>query len=122
MRDATRREWARQEALPQVTRWIKEKEYRKAFGLAREAERFIPDDPVLLGLWNEMSNTISVDTDPPEADVFYRENAPGTEWRLLGQTPITENRLPLGGFRLRMSEKRFRASRDALLALLHPGE
>ena len=106
-RDATRREWARQEALPQVTQWIEEKEYRKAFGLAREAERFIPDDPVLLGLWNEMSNTISVDTDPPEADVFYRENAPGTEWRLLGQTPITENRLPLGGFRLRIVKKGF---------------
>ena len=107
MRDATRREWARQEALPQVTRWIQEKEYGKAFGLAREAERFIPDDPVLLGLWKEVSNTISVDTDPPQADVFYRENAPGTEWRLLGQTPITQHRLPLGGFRLRIVKEGF---------------
>ena len=39
-----------------------------------------------------MSDSISVSTDPPEADVFYRENAPDTEWRLLADgrpSPIT---------------------------------
>ena len=107
MRDATRREWARQEALPQVSQWIEKEEYSKAFALAREAERLIPDDPVLLGLWDKMSDSISVETDPPEADVFYRENAPDTEWRLLGQTPITKHRLPLGGFRLRIVKEGF---------------
>ena len=123
MRDATRREWARQEALPQVTQWIEEKEYGKAFALAREAERFIPDDPVLLGLWDEMSDTISVETDPPEADVLYRENAPDTEWRLLGQTPITDHRLPLGGFRLRILKEGFEP-REMLSSISYtqPGE
>ena len=90
-----------------MTQWIEKEEYSKAFALAREAERFIPDDPVLLGLWDKMSDSISVETDPPEADVFYRENAPDTEWRLLGQTPITNHRLPLGGFRLRIVKEGF---------------
>jgi dienelactone hydrolase len=116
MRDATRREWARQEALPQVTQWIEKEEYSKAFALAREAERFIPDDPVLLGLWDKMSDAISVETDPPEADVLYRENAPDTEWRPLGQTPITDHRLPLGGFRLRILKEGFEP-REMLSAL-----
>ena len=107
MRDATRREWARREALPQVSQWIEKEEYSKAFALAREAERFIPDDPVLLGLWDKMSDAISVETDPPEADVLYRENAPDTEWRLPRtdahhRSPPPPGRLPTadpqGGF------------------------
>ena len=121
MRDATRREWARQEALPQVSQLIEKEEYSKAFALAREAERFIPDDPVLLGLWDKMSDSISVETDPPGADVFYRENAPDTEWRLLGQTPITDHRLPLGGFRLRIVKEGFEPREMLSSTLLHPG-
>ena len=123
MRDATRREWARQEALPLVSQWIEKEEYSKAFALAREAERFIPDDPVLLGLWDKMSDAISVETDPPEADVLYRENAPDTEWRLLGRTPITDHRLPLGGFRLRILKEGFEP-REMLSSISYtrPGE
>ena len=122
-RDATRREWARQEAIPQVSQWIEKEEYSKAFALAREAERFIPDDPVLLGLWDKMSDAISVETDPPGADVLYRENAPRTEWRLLGQTPITKHRLPLGGFRLRIVKEGFEP-REMLSSISYtqPGE
>ncbi len=123
MRSAARREWARQEALPQVMQWIEEREYSMALSLADEAASFIPDDAVLLGLWDEMSDTISVETDPPEADVFYRENASETQWRLLGQTPITDHRLPLGGFRLRIEKEGFEP-REMLSALSYarPGE
>jgi dienelactone hydrolase len=123
MRDATRRAWARQEALPQVSQWIEKEEYGKAFALAREAERFIPDDPVLLGLWDKMSDAISVETDPPQADVLYRENAPDTEWRLLGRTPISHHRLPLGGFRLRIVKEGFEP-REMLSSISYtePGE
>ena len=121
MRDATRREW-RAEALPQVSQWIEKEEYSKAFALAREAERFIPDDPVLLGLWDKMSDAISVETDPPEADVLYQENAPDTEWRLLGRTPITDHRLPLGGFRLRILKEGFEPREMLSSTYTQPGE
>ena len=104
---SAREHWARQEALPEVMRWIEEEEYRRAFELAREVEGIIPDDPVLLGSWDQMSNTVTFETVPAGADVFYRENTPEAEWRLLGQTPIDDRRLPLGGFRLRIEKEGF---------------
>ncbi len=107
---------ARQEALPEVMRWIAEEDYGRALALAREVERVIPDDAVLLGLWDQMSNSIAVDTDPPGADVFYRENVPDAEWLLLGQSPIVDRRLPLGGYRLRLEKEGFE-SREMLSAL-----
>jgi len=99
--------WARQEALPEVMLFIEQEEYVHALGLAREVEDIIPDDPLLLSLWNQMSNTITLETVPAGADVFYRENAPEAEWRLLGASPIDARRLPLGGFRLRIEKKDF---------------
>ena len=104
---SARENWARQEALPEVMRFIEEEEYGRAFGLAREVEDVIPDDPVLLGLWNRMSNTVTFETVPPGADVFYRENIPEAEWRLLGSSPIDDRRLPLGSFRLRIEKEGF---------------
>ena len=116
-----REHWARQEALPEVTRWIEEEQYGRALELAREVDGVIPDDPVLLGLWARMSNPVTVETDPPGADVFYRENAPEAEWRLLGQSPIDDRRLPLGGFRLRIEKEGFEP-REILSALSYAQE
>lgn len=48
------RQWARQEALPEVVRLIEEEEYATAFELARDVERVIPDDPMLAGVWSEL--------------------------------------------------------------------
>lgn len=117
---SSERRWARQEVLPEVVRLIAADEYAAAFALAREAERVVPDDPMLQGLWNEMSNTVSVETDPPGAQVFYRPNsAAETEWLSLGPSPITDRRLPLGGFRLRVEKEGFEP-REVLSALSYP--
>ena len=112
---------ARQEALPEVMLFIEQEEYGRAFELAREVEGVIPDDPLLLSLWNQMSNTVTFETVPPGADVFYRENAPEAEWRLLGQSPIDDRRLPLGGFRLRIEKEGFEP-REILSALSYAHE
>ncbi|MCZ6506463.1 MAG: protein kinase [Acidobacteria bacterium] len=115
-----RQEWARQEALPEVARLIEAEEYVAAFDLARTAERVIPDDPVLAGLWGEMSNTIAVDTEPPGAEVSYRVNAAvDAEYVVLGTSPISDHRLPLGGFRLRITKEGYEP-REVLSALSYP--
>ena len=120
-RRTARENWAHQEALPEVMRFIEEEQYGRAFGLAREVEGVIPDDPLLLGLWNQMSNTVTFETVPTGADVFYRENAPESEWRLLGTSPIDDRRLPLGGFRLRIEKEGFEP-REILSALSYAHE
>ena len=113
-------EWARQEALPQVIRHIEAREYADAFGLATRAEAVIPGDVVLRGLWNEMSNRISIETDPSGADVSLRANRGGdAEWRRVGQSPISAYRLPLAAYRVRVQKKGFE-SRELLLALSYP--
>ncbi len=114
---ASRQKWARQEALPEVVRLIEEEEYAAALELAREVEGVIPDDPMLAGLWDEMSNTVSVETDPPGAEIFYRDNAAlEAEWILLGSSPIIDSRLPRGGLRIRVEKEGFER-REILTAL-----
>ena len=114
---AGRLKWARQEALPEVVRLIEEEEYAAALELAGEVGGVIPNDPMLAGLWDEMSNTVSVETDPPGAEVFYRDNAaPEAVWNLLGSSPIVDSRLPLGDFRIRVEKKGFE-TREILTAL-----
>ena len=113
-------DWARQEALPQVIRHIEAREYADAFALASDAEAVIPDDVVLRGLWSEMSNRISIETDPSGADVFLRANASGhPEWQRIGASPIANRRLPLGAFRLRVEKNGFE-TRELLLSLSYP--
>ncbi|GAG19430.1 unnamed protein product, partial [marine sediment metagenome] len=65
--------WARETAIPQIMGLIAEENYLKAFTIARRAERLIPSDLVLGGLWKQMSNEISIRTEPPGARVAYKD-------------------------------------------------
>ena len=44
--------WARFEAIPQIIALVEKDAFRSAYELAEEAERHIPDDPVLVDLWS----------------------------------------------------------------------
>ena len=110
-------DWARQEALPQVIRHIEARVSRGRVCAGLVAEAVIPDDVVLRGLWSEMSNRISIETDPSGADVFLRANASGRpEWQPVGESPIANRRLPLGAFRVRVEKNGFE-TRELLLSL-----
>ena len=56
--------WAREEAVPEIMRFIEEDDYLAAFELAEEAERHIPEDPILADLWPQMSAMGSLDAEP----------------------------------------------------------
>ena len=81
--------WAREEALPEILRLTEEEDFSAAFELAREAERFIPDDALLVGVWPRVSRTVTVETDPAAADVYYRALGDDRTWVHAGQTPLT---------------------------------
>ena len=98
--------WARNEAVPQIARLVDEQQYIAAFNLAQEAEQFIPDEPALAALWPKVSRDISVETDPPGADVYVRDYADtDAEWQHLGQSPVEGVRIPLRYSRWRVTKE-----------------
>ncbi len=92
--------WARLTAIPEITKLIVDEKYADAFDLARRAELIIPKDPVLAGLWPQMSTEVAIETDPAGAGVLYKDyrDANGA-WRELGESPIRGRRVPAGFFR-----------------------
>ncbi len=101
--------WAREQALPEIARLIKEDNYSAAFALAQQAQPFLSNDPVFSQLWPEMSKVVSINTTPPGADVYGKEyKAVDSEWLYLGKTPLKDLRLPLSVFRWKVRLAGFR--------------
>jgi serine/threonine protein kinase len=76
-----------------------------AFQVARDAERYLPaDDPLLNGLWEELTSPLTLATQPSGASVFIRDwSDPRGEWVSLGETPLIEGRVPNGPVRWRFT-------------------
>ncbi len=92
--------WAREEAIPEMMRLIDHEDYTSAFELATEAQKYIPDDPLLKKQWPLLSRTFSIISDPNGAEVFYKQyDNPDGEWIAFGQTPRDSIRFPRGFFR-----------------------
>jgi tRNA A-37 threonylcarbamoyl transferase component Bud32/predicted esterase len=94
--------WARAEAVPRIAELLGEIRYAEALTLAQEAQRIIPDDPMLAELIEGATVEVDVTTDPPGAEVFYRpyldSEAP---WVSVGVSPIEGVRMPWGHVRIR---------------------
>ena len=100
--------WAREEAIPEVLQLVEMDDYASAFQLAEEAERYVPDDPILSGLWPQLSRVRSIDTVPTGADIYFKHyEHPDDDWTHLGKTPLQNVRLPLGLLRVRIEKSGF---------------
>jgi hypothetical protein len=63
--------------------------------MALQAEKYLPNDPTLAKLWPAIATTMSIDTEPAGAEVFWKDyDAPTENWRLAGVTPIEGVRVP----------------------------
>ena len=103
---AAQRRWARAEAIPEIISLIDEANFAAAFALARKAEQYIPNLPLLTDIWPRMSGDLSIVTDPPGTDVFFKATSEvGSDWEHLGQSPIEEVRFPLGVFRWKVQKE-----------------
>jgi dienelactone hydrolase len=101
-------EWARVEALPQITHLIDQDDYFAAFALARQAERYISKDPVLIDLWPRICRNCSITTTPPGAEIFFGEYlAIHTGWKRLGRSPLESIRVPFGTYRWKVRKNGF---------------
>lgn len=75
----------------------------RAYCLATEARRSIPDDPRLATLWRALTRTIAITTEPPDADVSISSYS-GTEPIHLGRSPLPDARIPMGFLRWRVEK------------------
>ncbi len=78
----------------------------KAFDLATDAEKYIPNDSALIKLWPIVSATVSVETAPAGAEVFWKDYVtPAAPWRSAGITPLKNIRFPRSFLRMEIRKK-----------------
>ncbi|HEY3122909.1 MAG TPA: serine/threonine-protein kinase [Thermoanaerobaculia bacterium] len=111
----SRARWARDVALPELARQVEKEDFFAAYRLARQAQRYLPDNREFQQLWRRLSFPCSVRTTPPGADVFIKDYmAADATWEFFGKSPIEGSRIPDGNLRwkdreggLRPDGKRF---------------
>jgi formylglycine-generating enzyme required for sulfatase activity/dienelactone hydrolase len=100
-----RARWAREEAVPEVTRLLQGDDYQRALDLARQADRYLPHDPVLAGLLTRASAPPPFSSVKPDGARVYAKpyaDAKG-EWRLIGTAPLAgTTHLARGAYRWRI--------------------
>lgn len=100
---AAERRWLEYEALPEIRHQL-ETDVVAAWRLTHRARQRFPKDPRLEQLWLDLTLPVDVSSDPAGATIAvgdYRN--PSAERLVLGQTPLTQQRLPLGMMRLHVS-------------------
>ncbi|MHC4117727.1 MAG: protein kinase domain-containing protein [Planctomycetota bacterium] len=100
--------WAQQDAMAQIDTLVAQNKHFPAFVLAKRAQRYIPDDPLLINRWPSITRDYSITTDPAGADVFIGEySAGGKDWQYIGRTPIEGARIPFGTHRWKVQRAGF---------------
>jgi len=96
VRDAN---WARETAMPEISRLYGQGKLGEAYALAVKTEKSIPGDSSLAKLWPVISYPMSVESTPLGATLYRRDyadaNAP---WEVVGTTPLNSVRQPRGLF------------------------
>lgn len=98
-----KKEHARSTLLPEVQDMAGTmfRSNRQIFDKAMEAEKYLPNDPILARLWPSIANTVSIETEPAGAEVFWKDyDTPAADWRSAGVTPIKEVKVPRNYLRL----------------------
>lgn len=91
------KEHARNVLLPEIENAAAKmpRSNRQIFDEALEAERYLPGDPTLAKLLPWIANTLSIETEPAGAEVFWKDyNTPRADWRSAGTTPLGEAQVP----------------------------
>jgi serine/threonine protein kinase/formylglycine-generating enzyme required for sulfatase activity/dienelactone hydrolase len=106
--NARRVQWAKSEALPEISRLIEQQDYREAFSLAQRARQYIPNDPTMTELWARVHNEYSIKTTPAGAKIWFREySAMDEPWQYLGQSPLENITLDRCMYRWKIEKEGF---------------
>jgi eukaryotic-like serine/threonine-protein kinase len=97
------KERARNELLPAIEGLAGKmfRSNREIFDMAVTAEKYLPNDPTLAKLWPSIANTMSIETEPAGAQVYWKDyDTPAAEWRLSGVSPLKDVKVPRDYLRL----------------------
>jgi class 3 adenylate cyclase/dienelactone hydrolase len=101
---------ARNNLLPAIQKSVDEnfRPPMEAYDLGLQAEKYIPNDSTLIKLWPTISSTVSMNTEPEGAEVFWKDyHTPDAEWRYAGSTPLKNERFPRGYLRIEIRKDGF---------------
>jgi serine/threonine protein kinase len=102
---SSRRQWAREQGMPQINSLLDQKKPLAAFQLLDTANEYLPHDPQLQQIADGNSGTVSVTSSPAGATVEIQDYATAAgPWRSLGVTPLNNIRIPKGYFRWKVSK------------------
>jgi serine/threonine protein kinase/pimeloyl-ACP methyl ester carboxylesterase len=103
-------------AIPDIIRLIETDQYLLAFQLAKKVEKYIPNNSTLQELWPEMAKEFSIVTNPPGAEIYFRNYKDVNRAPLyLGKSPLREKWFPHGVFRWEIRKAGF-DTRECILS------
>jgi eukaryotic-like serine/threonine-protein kinase len=92
-RRSARLRWV-QQTLPEIDKLVTAEKFPEAAALLRRAREIEPKDATLEKLWTVSTIGVSVESDPPGADVSYRPmRGDANNWTSVGVTPVTDLRI-----------------------------
>jgi predicted esterase len=108
--DRKKKQQARYVLIPEIQKLVEENFTPpfRAFDLASEAKKYIPNDSSLIKLWPRISESVSLQTRPEGAMVSYKDyNQPADSWKEVGVTPLNNVKIPLGYKRIKIEKDGF---------------
>ena len=103
-----RRNWARNVALLEISRFLDEGNFDAAFRVGKQAEGYIPSDPQLLELQRHYQKEAIVQSTPAGADVYVKGYANvDSDWIYVGKTPMENIPVPGSYLRWRVTKEGF---------------
>lgn len=89
---------ARADLIPAISKGLDES-FRPTFevyNMAVEARQILPNDSTLSMLWSKITTTFPIETDPPGAEILWKDYANQREmpWQRVGVAPIKEVTVP----------------------------
>jgi hypothetical protein len=124
IRRQARVHWANDIAIPEIERLLfMTSENQGAFDLARRVEKLVPRSPRIARIMLMISGTLTVETDPPGADLYIRPYGGGDrDWELLGRTPLRESRMAQGYKHWRIEKPGYAAAEGGVYVFAGQGE
>jgi dienelactone hydrolase len=88
--------WAKEEGLMEAKRLCVADFFLESFNLAKRLERYIPKDTVLKSILDQVSSYQTIITDPPEADIYFKEYSDTSgNWVHMGKSPVDSLQVPM---------------------------
>src|SRR5262249_19737659 len=118
---------AARESVPHVKELVGQRKYFEAYDLALKLRGRLPNDATLSGLIPEISDDLSVQTFPADANVYLKRFDPEAAGKspsreLIGKTPISHLRIARGEYVLEVEKEGYAPTARTISSALNRAE